>query len=52
MTLGDALRCPYLIPLMPITFSEKLQEAYRTRPDQVAINMLLAGKPDQPLTYC
>jgi fatty-acyl-CoA synthase len=51
MTLGDALRCPYLIPLMPITFSEKLQEAYRTRPDQVAINMLLAGKPDQPLTY-
>ena len=36
--------------IMP-TFTETLQESYRTRRNQVAIHMLLAGKPDQPLTY-
>ncbi len=33
------------------TFSERLQWAYEHHPDQVAITMALAGKPDMPITY-
>ncbi len=33
------------------TFSETLQRHYRARPDQPAIQVLLSGKPDLPLTY-
>jgi len=32
-------------------FPSKLQEHYHNHPDQVAIHVLLAGKPDLPLTY-
>lgn len=34
------------------TFSETLQCHYQQHPEQVAIHMLLAGKEDEPLSYC
>ncbi|HPS41912.1 MAG TPA: hypothetical protein PK040_04860, partial [Anaerolineaceae bacterium] len=33
------------------TFSETLLHNWRAAPDQVALTILLAGQPDQPLSY-
>jgi acyl-CoA synthetase (AMP-forming)/AMP-acid ligase II len=33
------------------TFSKLLLDSYREVPDRVSINVLLAGKEDQPITY-